>query len=298
MEAAAGTEKLLGIVLQKPALHTLTAQGSVPQNLHPDRASPRSRRGSQHGQGCCEWGQGLSGMSILHCPAAPRALQHPKALGGDTGSTRYLQHPKALCGDTGSTPLPAAPRSTRSLRSPPVPVPTPPLSPLLLPLLLPLPPGGGTRGLATATGFVSGASPHLNRGRTSRKLHHGGPAPPAGTGGSPHRHRAAALPAPNGRCSHPGGPRFPPPGYPFPTPVPFPPAHHGAEFPPRSCPTPGGGTLPGPPAAAHPPRVGARPHSGSRPAVPPAPGNNKTNTQQQPWSQPGRVPPQPDGLRF
>lgn len=229
---------MLGIVLREPAPHTLTAQGSAPQNLHPDRASPRSRRGSQHGQGCCEWGQGLSGMSILHCPAAPRALQHPKALGGDTGSTRYLQHPKALCGDTGSTPHPAAPRRTPSLCSPPVPVPTPPLSPPLLLPLPPPPPGGGTRGLATATGFVSGASPHSNRGRTSRKLHHGGPAPPAGTGGSPHRHRAAALPAPNGRVLPPRGSPFPTPGVPVSYPGPVSPRTSGGRVSPPVLPVP------------------------------------------------------------
>lgn len=239
-----------GGTVQSPPARVLPAL--QPGHLHPETcllplAPPPLPGGFQLGQGCCQLGRGLrTPKDAAGLPGAPRALRHARVLHA---------HPPT------PPPPPPAPHPSRS------------------------PPrrshrcrgrgerGGRSRGLAAAAGFVSGASPHSKRGRTSRKLHHGGPASPrparrhrggAGTGHRAAAGRGEAVPGWGGggqRCPHRTGRTVPAS---HPGPVPPRPAHRipgrvSSPHPSRSCPPPpppqppsAEGMLPGPPAAAHP----------------------------------------------
>lgn len=231
--------------------------------------------GSQHRTPCQPRALHPKTCTLTVLPPLPKGLPAQAGmLRVGTGAERD-EHPAPPC----STPSPAAPHSAlRGHREHPAPCSTPEHPVPAAPQGAPQPPGpgapprrshrcccrrrGGTRGPATASGLVSGASPHSNRGRTSRKLHHGGPAPPAGTGGSPHRGEPApalggsasrtertGAPIPGIPVSHSRGTRFPVPGVPvcYPGPV-LPRTSRGRVFPP---------VLPVPPAEG--PSRGHRP---------------------------------------
>lgn len=110
---------------------------------------------------------------------APRtAPQHPTPRSTPQLAAGYQEHPEPC-----STPSPAAPQGAP--QSSPPPNTTAPRAALTAAA------PAGTRTLAAAAGFVSGASPHSNRGRTSRKLHHRSPAPPRPA----RRHRGEPVPS-------------------------------------------------------------------------------------------------------